>query len=149
MNISKHITLDEATKSNTAIRKGIANNPSNETIERMKLVAEKCFEPLREKLGPIRISSFYRSIELNKSIGGSKTSQHCLGEAIDMQAINTTNYHLFQEAIMLPEFDQIIWEFGTDEEPDWVHISLAKFNRKQILRAKKQGSKTIYIPYRK
>jgi hypothetical protein len=66
-----------------------------------------------------------------------------------MEAINTSNYYLFNEAILLPNFDQIIWEFGTDEEPDWVHISFSKFNRKQILRAKKQGNKTIYLPYRK
>ncbi len=85
--ISKHITLTEATKSNTATRLGINNTPNEATIETMKLTAEKVFEPLREILGAIRVSSFYRSPDLNRAIGGSKSSQHCKGEAIDMEAL--------------------------------------------------------------
>jgi hypothetical protein len=148
--ISKHITLTEATKSNTATRLGIDNTPNEATIEIMKLTAEKVFEPLRETIGAIRVSSFYRSPDLNRAIGGSKTSQHCKGEAIDMEGINTTNAKLFQEACKLPDFDQIIWEFGTKQEPAWVHISYSKTNnRKQILRATKIGNRTAYVPYRK
>ncbi len=148
--ISKHITLTEATKSNTATRLGIDNTPNEATIETMKLTSEKVFEPLREAVGAIRVSSFYRSPELNRAIGGSKNSQHCKGEAIDMQAVTVTNFKLFQEACKLPEFDQIIWEFGNKQEPDWVHISYAKTNnRKQILRATKIGNRTAYVPYRK
>jgi hypothetical protein len=148
--ISKHITLTEATKSNTATRLGINNKPNEATIETMKLTAEKVFEPLREIIGAIRVSSFYRSPELNRAIGGSKNSQHCKGEAMDLQAVTVTNSKLFQEACKLPEFDQIIWEFGNKQEPDWVHISYAKTNnRKQILRATKIGNRTAYVPYRK
>jgi hypothetical protein len=148
--ISKHITLTEATKSNTATRLGINNTPNEATIETMKLTAEKVFEPLREILGAIRVSSFYRSPDLNRAIGGSKSSQHCKGEAIDMQGVIVTNAKLFQEACKLPEFDQIICEFGNKQEPDWVHISYSKTNnRKQILRATKIGKRTAYVPYRK
>jgi hypothetical protein len=148
--ISKHITLTEATKSNTATRLGINNTPNEATIETMKLTAEKVFEPLREILGAIKVSSFYRSPDLNRAIGGSKTSQHCKGEAIDMQGVNVSNAELFEEACKLEDFDQIIWEFGTLTEPDWVHVSYSKTqNRKQILRATKIGKRTAYVPYRK
>jgi hypothetical protein len=150
MKISKHITLSEATKSNTATRLGIDNTPPQAIIERMIETAEKVFEPLREELGPISVSSFYRSPELNRSIGGSKNSQHCTGEAIDLQVITVSNAMLFNAACDLSEFDQIIWEFGTLEEPDWVHISYSKtHNRKQILRATKIGKRTAYVPWQK
>ena len=149
MNISKHITFAEATKSNTAIRLGIDNNPSPEIIETMKATAENVFEPIREQCGPIRISSFYRSPELNRAIGGAKISQHCKGEAMDIQGINVTNAELFRVACELDQFDQIIWEFGTKDEPDWVHVSFKKDgNRKQILRATKIGKRTTYFPHR-
>jgi hypothetical protein len=149
MNISKHITFAEATKSNTATRLGIDNNPSPEIIETMKATAENVFEPIREQCGPIRISSFYRSPELNRAIGGAKISQHCKGEAIDIQVINVTNAELFRIACELDQFDQIIWEFGTKDEPDWVHVSFKKDgNRKQILRATKIGKRTTYVPHR-
>ena len=148
MKISKNITLTEATKSDTATRLGIDNTPNPEVIETMKLTAEKVFQPLREKLGPIRVSSFYRSPDLNRAIGGSKSSQHCKGEAIDCSGIKVTNAELFKEAMQLPEFDQLIWEFGSDLQPQWIHISYSKIrNRKQILRAKKLNGKTIYVPF--
>jgi hypothetical protein len=149
MNITKHITLTEATKSNTATRLGINNTPNEATIETMKITAEKVFEPLREILGAIRVSSFYRSPDLNRAIGGSKSSQHCKGEAIDMQAIHVSNKRLFEVACELSAWDQIIWEFGNDTNPDWVHISFSKRNRKQILRARKINGATIYEPMSK
>jgi len=150
MNLTKNLTLLEATKSNTAIRLGIDNTPNQATIETMIETAENIFQPLRDALGPIRVSSFYRSPELNRAIGGSKSSQHCKGEAIDMQGITATNKMLFDSACELEEFDQIIWEFGTLEEPDWVHVSYSPtHNRKQILRATKVGKRTAYVPYRK
>lgn len=150
MNISKNVTFAEATNSQTAKRLGIDNTPSEAIIETMKLTAEKVFQPLREKLGPIRISSFYRSPDLNRAIGGSKTSQHCKGEAIDCSGINVTNKELFNTACDLEEFDQLIWEFGTLDEPDWIHISYSKtHNRKQILRASKIGKRTVYVPFKK
>lgn len=150
MKLTENITLLEATKSNTATRLGIDNTPPPAIVERMIETAEKIFQPLRDALGPIRVSSFYRSPDLNRAIGGSKTSQHCKGEAIDMQGILATNKILFNSACDLEDFDQIIWEFGTLEEPDWVHVSYSKtHNRKQILRATKIGKRTAYVPWKK
>ena len=150
MKLTENLTLQEAIKSNTATRLGIDNTPNQATIETMIETAEKIFQPLRDKLGAIRVSSFYRTPELNRAIGGSKTSQHCTGEAIDMQGVNVSNAELFDEACKLEDFDQIIWEFGTLTEPDWVHVSYSKTqNRKQILRATKIGKRTAYVPYRK
>ena len=150
MKLTENITLLEATKSNTAIRLGIDNTPPPAIVERMIETAEKIFQPLRDALGPIRVSSFYRSPDLNRAIGGSKTSQHCKGEAIDMQGILATNKMLFNSACDLEDYDQIIWEFGTLEEPDWVHVSYSKtHNRKQILRATKIGKRTAYVPWKK
>ena len=150
MKLTENLTLLEATKSNTAIRLGIDNTPPPAIVERMIETAEKIFQPLRDALGPIRVSSFYRSPDLNRAIGGSKTSQHCKGEAIDMQGILATNKMLFNSACDLEDYDQIIWEFGTLEEPDWVHVSYSKtHNRKQILRATKIGKRTAYVPWKK
>lgn len=150
MKLTENLTLLEATKSNTATRLGIDNTPPPAIVERMIETAEKIFQPLRDALGPIRVSSFYRSPDLNRAIGGSKTSQHCKGEAIDMQGILASNKILFNSACDLEDFDQIIWEFGTLEEPDWVHVSYSKtHNRKQILRATKIGKRTAYVPWKK
>ena len=150
MKLTENLSLNEATKSNTAIRLGIDNTPPPAIVERMIETAEKIFQPLRDALGPIRVSSFYRSPDLNRAIGGSKTSQHCKGEAIDMQGILATNKMLFNSACDLEDYDQIIWEFGTLEEPDWVHVSYSKtHNRKQILRATKIGKRTAYVPWKK
>lgn len=150
MKLTENLTLLEATKSNTATRLGIDNTPPPAIIERMVETAEKIFQPLRDALGPIRVSSFYRSPDLNRAIGGSKSSQHCKGEAIDMQGISVSNAELFLKACDLEDFDQIIWEFGTLEEPDWVHVSYSKtHNRKQILRATKIGKRTAYVPWKK
>jgi zinc D-Ala-D-Ala carboxypeptidase len=139
-NVSKHITLDEAITSATALRNGINNSPDSVTFERMKLVANKCFEPLREWYGkPIRINSFYRSQLLNVKVGGSSTSQHVKGEAIDISAGNKVeNKKLYDWLIAnLPEWDQILWEYGNDIGPDWIHISYKqKGNRKQVIRIK-------------
>jgi len=150
MKLTENLSLNEATKSNTATRLGIDNTPPPAIVERMIETAEKIFQPLRDALGPIRVSSFYRSPDLNRAIGGSKTSQHCNGEAIDMQGILATNKMLFNSACDLEDYDQIIWEFGTLEEPDWVHVSYSKtHNRKQILRATKIGKRTAYVPWKK
>lgn len=149
MNISEHISLKEALRSNTAKRLGIDNMPDNETLVTMQVTAQHVFEPLRNHFNePIYISSFYRSPELNKAIGGSKKSQHCKGEAIDIddvysKAKNVDFFNYIKERL---EFDQLIWEFGDDEQPDWVHVSynLGK-NRMRILKAVKQNGRTQYI----
>lgn len=139
-NISQHITWAEATKSQTALRLGISNIPSNKEIEAMKLVAENCFEPLRKWWGkPIGISSFYRCRELNKAVKGSAFSQHMKGQAIDIDADifnnGLSNYQIFHWLKENVDFDQLIWEYGNQREPAWVHVSYVSpiHNRNQIL----------------
>lgn len=139
MQISKNISYKEAVYSNTASKLGIDNTPSPATLERMKLVANKVFQPIREHFGvPIKVTSFYRSPKLNKAVGGSKTSQHVLGEAMDLKGTNgVTNKQIYDFIKSNLEFDQLIWEYGTDKEPSWVHVSYKKGkNRKQTLRIK-------------
>ncbi len=136
--ISDHITYKEGTHSNTATRRKMKNEPDAIQLKRMKLLAEKVFEPLRKEFGePIRVNSFFRSVKLNKAIGGSRTSQHCRGEAIDMDATNgITNKQLFDYIKDNLCFDQLIWEFGTDKNPDWIHVSYKeRGNRCKISRA--------------
>ncbi len=142
MKISDHITYAEAIHSQTAKRKGIDNTPNPNQIEAMKLLAEKVFEPLRKWVGgPIKVNSFFRSPELNTKIGGSKTSQHCKGQAIDIDDVygyktNSDMYHWIKENL---SFDQMIWEFGTDTQPNWVHVSYVseENNRNRCLKAYK------------
>jgi zinc D-Ala-D-Ala carboxypeptidase len=147
--ISDHISLKEAIRSNTAERLGINNFPSSEVLATMQTTAEKVFEPLRIWAGsPIYISSFYRSPELNKAIGGSTKSQHCKGEAIDIDDIygNLKNVDYFNFIKDNLEFDQLIWEFGDDNSPAWVHVSYSDANnRNRVLKAIKENSKTKYI----
>lgn len=133
MRISKHISYEEATVSPTALRLGIKNEPSLEQLSAMKLVADRCFEPLREWYSkPIKINSFFRCQELNKAIGGSKTSSHMTGEAIDITAgSKAENKKLFDWAKENLLFDQLINEYDFS----WVHISYRLGNnRKQVLR---------------
>jgi hypothetical protein len=123
--ISKHITVKEATQSATATRLKIDNKPSAEVLANMKLVAEKCFEPLREWYGkPITINSFYRSPALNKAVKGAKNSDHVKGMAIDLDAgSNSENLKLFNWLKDNVEYKQLIHEFGDKSGPEWVHIS--------------------------
>ena len=154
MQLSEHLNLAEVTRSETAKRKGISNMPTPEHLENFKNLAINIFEPIRKHFGkPIHISSGYRSKQLNTAIGGSLTSQHCSGEAIDIDmdgsANGITNKQVFDYIKQYLNFDQLIWEFGTSTNPDWVHVSY-KTNgkqRKQILKAVKQGGKTLYVPY--
>ncbi len=150
MKISDHITYAEAIHSETAKRKGIDNTPNPNQIEAMKLLAEKVFEPLREWVGgPIKVNSFFRSADLNTAIGGSKTSQHCKGQAIDIEDVygyktNAEMYHWIKENL---SFDQMIWEFGTDTQPNWVHVSYVseEDNRNKCLKAyKDEYNRTKY-----
>lgn len=137
MKISKYLTLAELTTSQAAIRHKIDNTPSNEIIEKLKIIGDKVFDPMREALGkPIRVSSGYRSAKLNKKIGGAKSSQHVKGEAIDLQGMEgLKNSEIFEYIKENLEYDQLIWEFGDHKEPAWVHVSYKKTgNRKQILK---------------
>jgi hypothetical protein len=152
MQLSTNLSLAEVTRSETAKRRGISNMPTPEHIENFKKLAINIFQPIREHFGkPILISSGYRSAELNKAIGGSLSSQHCSGEAIDidMDGTDITNAQIFNYIKDNLNFDQMIWEFGTDANPDWVHVSFAanRSQRKQILVAKKVNGKTTYTPY--
>ena len=147
--ISEHISKKEATFSATATRRGIDNTPGEYELQNMELIAEKVFEPLRKHVnGPIKINSFYRSKELNQAIGGSSKSQHCQGRAIDLDDTygymsNADMYKYIKDNL---DYDQMIWEFGTEENPDWVHVSYvdADSNRKRCLQAYKEDGKTKY-----
>lgn len=138
-NISKYITYQEATTSQTAIRRGIKNIPSQNELVAMQLVGIRIFDVVREHFRtPLRVSSFYRNAELNSAIGGSsKTSQHVKGQAIDIQGTGKiTNKMIFDYIKENLEFDQLIWEYGNDKNPAWVHVSYVskEKNRKQILK---------------
>jgi hypothetical protein len=152
MKISQHLSLSEVTRSDSAKRHGIDNTPTAEHLENFKLLAEKVFEPIRAHFGvPIHISSGYRSNALNAFIKGSSSSQHCKGEAIDIDmdgsSNGVTNKMIFDFIKEKLDFDQLIWEFGTDSNPDWVHVSYSKKgNRKQKLKAVRSGAKTSYLP---
>ena len=147
--ISKHISKKEGVYSNTAIRRGIDNTPNKEQLKNMELLAEKIFEPLRAYVGgPIKINSFFRSAKLNTAIGGSKTSQHCKGQAMDIddtfgRMTNAEMYHWIKENL---DFDQMIWEFGNDDNPNWVHVSYVSIekNRNKCLKAYKDNGRTKY-----
>ena len=148
--ISKHISEKEATKSVTALRLGIDNTPNGDSISNMKLLAEKIFEPLREWVGgAIKINSLYRSIALNEAIGGSSKSQHCQGRAMDIDDIygHKTNKEMFDWIRDNLSYDQMIYEFGNEENPDWVHVSYVSEdkNRNRILKAVRDDGKTKYI----
>ena len=136
MKLSNHLTLQEATKSATAIRKGIYNLPVDEHLAALVNTANKIFEPIRNHFNvPIGISSGYRSNALNDAISGSsKTSQHSKGEALDIDADiygSITNKQIFDFVKDNLEFDQLIWEFGTDNEPNWVHVSIKQFGEQR------------------
>jgi zinc D-Ala-D-Ala carboxypeptidase len=150
MQLSKNLSLAEVIRSETAKRKGISNMPTEAHIENFKLLAEKVFQPIREHFGvPIHISSGYRSAALNTAIKGSGSSQHCSGEAIDIDMDGTaiTNAQIFNYIKENLEFDQLIWEFGTDTNPDWVHVSYESTGkqRKMMLKAVKKGNGTQYL----
>ena len=147
--ISKHISDKEGVYSITALRRGIKNSPTRSQKECMIIIAEEIFEPLRKWVGgPIRINSFFRSPDLNKAIGGSTTSQHCKGQAMDIDdtKCNKTNAEMYNWIKENLEFDQMIWEFGTDDNPNWVHISyVGKIsNRNRCLKAYKDNGATKY-----
>ena len=148
--ISEHISYKEGTYSATATRREIDNTPNNEQLDNMEIIAEKVFEPLRERVGgPIKINSFFRCPKLNKAIGGSSKSQHCHGQAIDIDdtfgvVANSEMYHYIKDNL---DFDQLIWEFGDDDNPNWVHVSYVSedSNRRRCLKAYKEQGRSKYM----
>ena len=147
--ISEHVSYKEGVKSNTASRLGIDNIPSPYELSNMGILADNIFEPLRKWVGgPIKINSYFRCEDLNRAIGGSSRSQHCQGRALDVDdtfgyKTNAEMFHYVKENL---NFDQIIWEFGDDDNPDWVHISYVSDseNRGRALKAVKENGKTSY-----
>ena len=147
--ISEHVSLKEGVKSHTATRLNINNVPSDLDLINMKTIADEVFEPLREFVGgPISINSFYRSPKLNSAIGGSTSSQLCKGCALDIDDTYgyKTNAEMFEYIKCNLDYDQMIWEFGNDTNPDWVHVSYVSedANRRRLLKATRVKGKTIY-----
>ena len=151
MNLSKNLSLAEVTKSLTAKRLGIDNTPDEWTTENLRQLAINVFQPLRSAFGtPIYVSSGYRSAELNTAIGGSRRSQHVEGRALDLDADvygGCSNAQIFNWIKENVDFDQLIWEFGDSDNPDWVHVSYVYdgINRKRCLKAcRDDNGKTYY-----
>ena len=142
MNLSKNFTLAELTKTNT----GLPNALPEHLKENLQALVDNVLQPARDALGVIIVTSCYRTPEVNVKIGGSKTSQHCLAQAADLQ-FKGGNDVLFHWLVENTDFDQIIWEFGTDDAPSWVHISYSTRHRKQKLKAIKQNGRTKYLPF--
>ena len=164
--VSKYVSLSEVTHSNTAKSKGLDNTPTEEQLELIKSAAENVFDKLREaSKGPVKINSVFRGPELNKAIGGSKTSQHCVGLDPDSRSYgaafdvddyywtrglnemnNTEMGDYIRENL---DFDQLIYEFPINGYPKWIHFSYRPDgkNRKQVLIATKRSGKTKYLPY--
>jgi len=153
MQLSEHLTLAEVTKSQTATRLGIDNTPTIDHMESLRAVAKKVFEPIRNRFGvPIAVTSGYRSKGLNEAIRGSRSSQHCKGQALDIDADvygRVTNAEIFHHIKDHIDFDQLIWEFGDDKNPDWVHVSYVErnANRGEILIAYRENGRTRYKKY--
>ena len=147
--ISDHVSYKEGVRSNTATRLNINNTPSDYTITNMVGVAINIFEPLRKYVGgPVKINSFYRCRDLNEAIGGSERSQHCDGRAVDLDDTfgHKTNAQMFNYIKNNLNYDQLIWEFGTEDNPDWIHVSYVSKdqNRGRALKASKVNSRTSY-----
>ena len=148
--ISAHVSYKEGVRSRTADRMGLDNTPNNLQLKCMKDIAEGLFEPLRKWVGgPIKINSFFRGEPVNTAIGGSKYSQHMKGQAMDLDdtfghKTNAEMYHYIKDNL---DFDQLIWEFGDDKNPNWIHVSYVthRENRKKLTIAKKVNGRTKYI----
>ena len=149
MNLSRNFTLSELTKSDTAIRKGINNNPNAEQIEKLKGLCENILQPVRDHFGRVKVTSGFRSVELCLAIGSSANSQHARAEAADFEVMGTDNAELADWIYKNLDFDQLILEFYTPGEPNsgWIHCSYTPDQpRKQFLHAYKSEGKTKYKP---
>ena len=147
--LSKNFTLTEFTKSQTALRQGIDNTPGEEHLASAKSLFGNVVQPVRDHFGPTVINSGYRGPALNEAVGGQSKSQHCKGEAADIECPGTPNYDVAKWIEENLDFDQLILEFYTPGIPDsgWVHVSYkAEGNRKSVLTAMKENGKTVYKP---
>ena len=147
--LSEHVSYKEGTYSRTGDRLNLDNTPNSDQLKCMHEIARDVFEPLREWVGgPIKINSFFRGEPVNTAIGGSKYSQHMKGQAMDIDdtfghKTNAEMYYYIKDNL---DFDQMVWEFGTDENPNWIHVSYVTHrpNRKKLTVALKKGGKTVY-----
>ena len=150
MNLTRNFTLSELTKSDTAIRKGIDNNPNADQIEKLKALCENILQPVRDHFGRVKVTSGFRSVELCLAIGSSQNSQHAKAEAADFECVGVDNVELFDWIKNNLEPDQLILEFYTPGEPNsgWIHCSYSRnSNRQQWLRAIREDGKTVYKPW--
>lgn len=149
MNLSPNFTLKELTKSDTATRLGLDNTPNDEALENLKLLCEKVLQPVRDHFGKsVTVNSGYRSPESNAAVGGSKTSDHCKGQACDLEIDGIPNPELAQWIMDNLDYTQLILEFYTQGQPNsgWVHVSYDPNNlKKQELTAVKVAGKTQYL----
>src|SRR5262245_59313877 len=143
--LSNSFKLWEFITSPTADRNGISNMPNDEEFNNLKVLCTKILQPARDALGPLRINSGFRSARLNKLVGGVPNSDHRLGFAADVVPLNTGTRALAEWVVHnIPKFEQVILEFGTDDAPNWIHLSMHTRLRKQVLRPTRVGGKTVY-----
>lgn len=150
MKLTANFTLSEMTKSETALRYGMANEPSEKEIDNLRLLCEEVLQPIRDFYGMgVKVNSGYRHPLVNAKVGGSATSDHCKGFAADIEIPGIANADLAEWIVANLQFTQIILEFHTPGVPDsgWVHVSYVPENlKKQVLTATKQNGKTVYLP---
>jgi zinc D-Ala-D-Ala carboxypeptidase len=149
MNLTKNFTLEEMTKSETALRHDLENTPNEQEISAMKLLAEKVLQPVRDHFGKgVKVNSGFRSLDVNQKVGGSRNSDHIRGQAADIEIPGVPNAELAEWIKDNLEFNQLILEFYTPGVPDsgWVHVSyIPEANRNQVLTATKKDGKTVYL----
>ena len=150
MNLSANFTLSEMTKSETALRNNLDNTPGDAEIANLKMLAEKVLQPIRDHYGKgVKVNSGFRHPNVNAAVGGSKTSDHCMGQAADIEIPGVPNHELAEWIKGNLEYTQLILEFYTRGIPDsgWVHVSYVPSNlKKQDLTAVKENGKTVYLP---
>ena len=148
MKLTENFSLAEMTKSETALRQGLDNTPGDEEIDNLRKLAENVLQPIREAYGRgVKVNSGFRHPDVNAAVGGSRTSDHCKGQAADIEIPGIANADLAQWIVDNCEFRQVILEFYTPGIPDsgWVHVSYVEGdNKKQVLTAMKENGKTVY-----
>ncbi|MGB8701290.1 MAG: D-Ala-D-Ala carboxypeptidase family metallohydrolase [Thermosynechococcaceae cyanobacterium] len=144
MQLTTNFALWELLVSDTADRLGLDNTPNDQEIANLRLLCQTILQPARDALGPIKINSGFRSEAVNRAVGGVSNSDHRLGFAADVVPMNTGTQELAKWVVDNTSFDQVILEFGTVSNPNWIHVSAAPRQRGQVLRATSQGGTTVY-----